>query len=168
MHRFRYGGLNTKGIYVDEDVKRMAYYHQLIMGVLIDSLLQQGDVKRALAVCKKWQQEMPQENVPYTDAALSMARCFYQAQQSHISPTQGSVDSYLGQGDEIVSNLLRRSDEWLSWIETISPARRKGSLFSCHTWLQTMQQALTVAQEFERNEMLNQYIRQYERYIQNN
>ena len=58
MHRFRYGGLNTKGIYVDEDVKRMANTHQLIMGVLIDSLLQQGDVNRALSVCHKWQQEL--------------------------------------------------------------------------------------------------------------
>ena len=69
MYRFRYGGLNTKGIYVDEDVKRMADTHQLIMGILVDSLLQQGDTKRALKVCRKWQQEMPQENVPYTDAA---------------------------------------------------------------------------------------------------
>ena len=77
MHRFRYGGLSTKGIYVDEDVKRMANTHQLIMGVLIDSLLQHGDLKRALSVCHKWQKEMPQENVPYTEYALSMARCYY-------------------------------------------------------------------------------------------
>ena len=72
MHRFRYGGLSTKGIYVDEDVKRMANTHQLIMGVLIDSLLQRGDLKRAVNVCHKWQKEMPQENVPYTEYALSM------------------------------------------------------------------------------------------------
>ena len=153
MHRFRYGGLNTKGIYVDEDVKRMAYYHQLIMGVLIDSLLRQGDMDRALAVCKKWQQEMPQENVPYTDAALSMARCFYQAGQ-------------LGQGDETVGNLLRRSDEWLSWIETITPSRRKGSGYSRYTWLKTMYQALTVAVQFDRTNIYEHYIQPYEHYIQ--
>ena len=72
MHRFRYGGLSTKGIYVDEDIRRMANTHQLIMGVLIDSLLQRGDLKRAVNVCHKWQKEMPQENVPYTEYALSM------------------------------------------------------------------------------------------------
>ena len=59
MHRFRYGGLNTKGIYVDEDVRRMANAHQLVMGVLIDSLLRQGDLHRALTVCQKWQKELP-------------------------------------------------------------------------------------------------------------
>ena len=152
MHRFRYGGLSTKGIYVDEDVKRLAHTHQLVMSVLIDSLLQQGDLHRALAVCKKWQQEMPQENVPYTEEALSMARCYYIADQ----PVQG---------DEIVSNLLRRSEEWLSWIEKIKPSRRNGSLFSRYTWLKTMQQALAVAGQFERNEICHQYNPQYELHI---
>ena len=152
MHRFRYGGLSTKGIYVDEDVKRLAHTHQLVMSVLIDSLLQQGDLHRALSVCKKWQQEMPQENVPYTEEALSMARCYYLAGQPM-------------QGDGIVSNLLRRSEEWLSWIETIKPSRRNGSLFSRYTWLKTMQQALAVAGQFERNEICHQYTPQYELHI---
>ena len=149
MHRFRYGGLNTKGIYVDEDVKRMANTHQLIMGVLIDSLLQQGDLKRALSVCHKWQKEMPQENVPYTEYALSMARCYYMTHQPE-------------QGDEIVSSLLRRSDEWLSWINTIKPSRRAGSLYNRYTWMQTMEQALVIAEQFERTEFIHQYIKQYE------
>ena len=81
MHRFRYGGLNAKGLYVDEDVKHMANTHQLLMGTLIDSLLQQNNLKRAMAVCRKWQQEMPSENVPYTEAALSMAKCYYMTGQ---------------------------------------------------------------------------------------
>ena len=151
MHRFRYGGLSTKGIYVDEDIRRMANTHQLIMGVLIDSLLQRGDLKRAVNVCHKWQKEMPQENVPYTEYALSMARCYYMAHQPE-------------KGDEIVSSLLRRSDEWLSWINTIKLSRRAGSLYNRYTWMQTMEQALVVAEQFERNEFIHQYIKQYERY----
>ena len=152
MHRFRYGGLNTKGIYVDEDVKRMANTHQLIMGVLIDSLLQQGDVNRALSVCHKWQQELPNENVPYTESALFMARCYYQAHQPQP-------------GDEIVRNLLRRSAEWLFWIETIKSSHHASSLCSQYEWMKTMQTALLVAKQFERNELLNQYIKQYEHFI---
>ena len=151
MHRFRYGGLSTKVIYVDEDVKRMANTHQLIMGVLIDSLLQRGDLKRALTVCHKWQKEMPQENVPYTEYALSMARCYYMARQPE-------------QGDEIVSDLLRRSDEWLFWINTIKSSRRAGSLYNRYTWMQTMEQALVVAEQFERSKFIHQYIKQYEHY----
>ena len=152
MHRFRFGGLNTKGIYVDEDVKRMANAHQLIMGVLIDSLLQQGDLNRALAVCQKWQKELPPENVPYTHSALAMARCYYLTHQTV-------------QGDEIVRNLLRRSDEWLSWINTITPSRRIGTLYSRYEWAQTMQKAFAVAEQFKRTELSNQYIKQYEHFI---
>ena len=152
MHRFRYGGLNTKGIYVDEDVKRMANTHQLIMGVLIDSLLQQDDLDRALSVCRKWQQELPNENVPYTESALSMARCYYQAHQPQP-------------GDEIVRNLLRRSAEWLFWIETIKSSHHASSLYSQCEWMKTMQTALVVAKQFERNVLLNQYIKQYEHFI---
>ena len=152
MHRFRYGGLSTKGIYVDEDVKRMANTHQLIMGVLIDSLLQRGDLKRAVNVCHKWQKEMPQENVPYTEYALSMARCYYMVRQPE-------------KGDKIVSTLLRRSDEWLSWINTIKSSRRAGSLYNRYTWMQTMEQALVVAKQFERTEFIHQYIKKYEYYI---
>ncbi len=144
MHRFRYGGLSQKGIYVDEDVKRLAYTHHLVMGALIDSLLRQEDLQRAMAVCQKWKQEMPKENVPYTESALSMAHCYYLAGQSQW-------------GDEIVSDLLRRSDEWLSWIETIRPSRRQGSLHSYYIWMQTMEHALVMAQQFHRTELLQQY-----------
>ena len=153
MHRFRFGGLNTRGIYVDEDVKHMANTHQVVMGILIDSLMQQGDTKRALEVCRKWQHEMPVENVPYTDAALSMARCFYQTQRAK-------------EGDKIVSHLLRRSDEWLSWIETIAPSRRSGSLYSQYSWIQTMQQALSIAVQYNRTKIYLQYSKQYEHHLQ--
>ena len=155
MHRFRYGGLNAKGLYVDEDVKHMANTHQLLMGTLIDSLLQQNDLKRAMAVCRKWQQEMPSENVPYTEAALSMAKCYYMTGKPE-------------KGDEIICNLLQRSSEWLSWIETIIPSRRSGSLYSQYTWLKILQQALAVAEQFERTEIYHQYINQYEYHIKQN
>ena len=155
MHRFRYGGLNAKGLYVDEDVKHMANTHQLLMGTLIDSLLQQNNLKRAMAVCRKWQQEMPSENVPYTEAALSMAKCYYMTGQPE-------------KGDEIICNLLQRSSEWLSWIETIIPSRRSGSLYSQYTWLKILQQALAVAEQFERTEIYHQYINQYEYHIKQN
>ena len=153
MHRFRYGNLCRKGIYADADVLHMANTHQMVMAILIDSLLQQGDTQRAVKVCRKWQLEMPEENVPYTDAALAMARCYYAARQ-------------LEEGDKIVNSLLRRANEWLSWIATIRPARRAGSLYSQYSWLQTMQQALALAARYDRTDIYQKYSKQYELYIQ--
>ena len=153
MHRYRYGGLSTPGLYVDEDVRRMANTHQFLFGVLIDSLLQQGDTQRALKVCRKWQHEMPEANVPYTDAALAMARCFY-------------LNNLPQQGDDIVRGLLRRSVEWLSWIATIDPLRRAGSAYSRSDWMQTMRQALVVAAQYDRTNIYQQYIKEYDHYQQ--
>ena len=152
MHRFRFGGLSTEGIYVDEDVKHLANTHQLVMGILIDSLLRQGDTHRALNVCHKWQQEMPEANVPYTEAALAMARCFYMTEQQE-------------QGDAIVRSLLRRADEWLTWIGTLHPKRRSGSLYSQYTWLKTMRNALAVTAAYKKKELYHQYSQQYEQYL---
>ena len=135
---------------MDEDVKRLANTHQMIMGILVDSLLKQGDTKRALAVCNKWRREMPEENVPYTDSSLSMARCFYVTRQTE-------------KGDEIVSGLLRRSDEWLTWIESISAGRRSGSMYSYYSWLETMERALAVAVQQDRKKFY-QYGEKYEHY----
>ena len=81
-----------------------------------------------------------------------MARCYYTARQPE-------------QGDAIAADLLRRSAEWLSWIETIRPSRRNGSLYSRHIWLQTMEQALHLAVQFERTELSNHYIEPYEHFI---
>jgi hypothetical protein len=114
--------------------------------------LRQGDLHRALTVCQKWQKELPPENVPYTDSALAMARCYYLASQPE-------------QADEIVRNLLRRSAEWLSWIDTITPRRRAGSSYSQYEWAQTLQKALAVAGQFNRTELSNQYIQPYEHFI---
>ena len=152
MHRFRYGGLNHKGVYVDEDTKRLANTHQLIMSVLIDSLLQQADFKRALEVCRKWQKELPNVNVPYTEYALSMARCYY-------------LTSHTVEADEIVNNLLQRSIEWLTWIETINRHRIEGSLHSRYEWMQTMLLTYSLADQFDRKEIINKYKCQYENLI---
>ncbi len=152
MHRFRFGGLNTPGIYVDEDVRHLANTHQLVMGILIDSLLEQGDTERALAVCRKWQQEMPKENVAYTEAALAMARCFYQA-------------GLPLKGDEVAESLLRRASEWLTWIDSLTPRRRAASAYSHYIWMKTLQQAMAVVSHHDRKELYKQYYKKYEHFI---
>ena len=111
------------------------------MAILIDSLLEQGDTQRALAVADKWQRELPSYNVPYTESALSLARCYY-------------VTGRTQEADAIVENLLRRSHEWLSWLQTIKSSRSAGSAYSFQRWSQIMQGASTLAQIYHRDHLL--------------
>ena len=151
MHRFKYGGLHQKGIYVDEDIMHMARTHQYVMSILIDSLLEQGDKRRAMAVAEKWEKELPDYNIPYTESALSLARCYYEHGKSQA-------------GDKIVSNLLRRSDEWLSWIATIGTGRQQASLNTALIWLKTMQLALGTAYRYDRERFVKEYHQKFEQY----
>jgi hypothetical protein len=81
-----------------------------------------------------------------------MATCYYMVRQPE-------------QGDAIVKDLLQRSAEWLSWIDTIVPSRRSGSFYTQHDWMQTMEHALAVAEQYQRTGLLHQYIKLYEHFI---
>ncbi len=152
MHRFRYGGLSRKGIYVDEDVMHMARTHQYVMSILIDSLLTKGDKQRALAVAEKWEKELPSSNIPHTESAVSLARCYYENGKTN-------------KGDTIIANLLGRSDEWLSWVATIGTNHRQASSYTVLTWLETMQRALSTAYQYERTTLVEQFHQKYENHV---
>ena len=152
MHRFRWGGISTPGIYLDAHVRYMARTHQYLLSILIETLLQENDLKRALQVCEKWEQELPQENLPYTDHALSLAHCYY-------------LDGQTEKADGIVRGLLERSTEWLTWIDTIQPNRLAGSFSSVQEWMDVMRQALSTAQQHQRKEIVNLYYTTYENYL---
>lgn len=152
MNKFRYGGLSKPGLYVDDDAKRMAHTHQFIMSILITKLMESGDMKRAKLVADKWQKELPDYNVPYTEDALAMAECYYRLKD-------------YGKADDIVTNLLERSAEWLSWYKSLEKHGMSISQFQRDSWFRTMQNALITANNNQKTKVLNKYIKTYEEYI---
>lgn len=149
MNRFRYGGLSKAGLYVDDDAMRMAKTHQFIMSILITKLMEHGDMKRARLVADKWQKELPNYNVPYTEDALAMAECYYRLKE-------------YGKADSIVRNLLERSAEWMAWYQSQESDGKPASQYQRNSWLRTMQHALVTANNYERTQLVEQYIKNYE------
>ena len=141
MERFVYGGLSTEGVYADYDVRKMVYGHQHKMGMLIDALLEQGDDVRALAVTRKWLEVFPRHVAPYDESALSMLRCLYQ--------TGNTNDA-----DVLAEDLITRSVEWLEWIHTLAPQRRKASYFTEYRWSKLLERTLGVLHHFDRQGLL--------------
>ena len=149
MNRFRYGGLSKAGLYVDDDAMRMAKTHQFIMSIQITKLMEHGDMKRARLVADKWQKELPNYNVPYTEDALAMAECYYRLKE-------------YGKADSIVRNLLERSAEWMAWYQSQESDGKPVSQYQRNSWLRTMQHALVTANNYERTQLVEQYIKNYE------
>ncbi|MBO5707327.1 MAG: hypothetical protein J6S05_10120, partial [Bacteroidaceae bacterium] len=144
MENFSYGGLYAGDVYADYDVRKMAYGHQYKMATLIDALLEQGDNERAMAVVRKWQQEMPPQVVPYDAAALSMLRCLYHT-------------GHYAEADTLAEDMLSRSLEWLEWIETLCPERRRGSAFTEYQWRRIMEKTISLLYYYDRKELLITY-----------
>ena len=144
MENFSYGGLSASDVYADYDVRKMAYGHQYKMATLIDALLEQGDNERAVAVVRKWQQEMPPQVVPYDAAALSMLRCLYHT-------------GHYAEADTLAEDMLSRSLEWLEWIETLCPERRQGSAFTEYQWRRIMEKTISLLYYYDRKKLLTTY-----------
>ena len=144
MENFSYGGLSAGNVYADYDVRKMAYGHQHKMATLIDALLEQGDNERAMAVVRKWQQEMPQQVVHYDAAALSMLNCLYHT-------------GHHAEADTLARDMLSRSFEWLGWIDTLNPERRRGSALTEYQWKRVMQQIVSLLYHYDRKKLLTTY-----------
>ncbi len=65
MHRFKFGGVNTPGIYLDETVMRMCLTHKMLMVELAEHLFDEGQHDKALEVLTKMDRELPPANVPH-------------------------------------------------------------------------------------------------------
>ena len=64
MFRYRYGGLNKPGLYIDETVMRMCYTHRRLFGQLALHLIAEGQKAKALKVLQKAEKELPTYNIP--------------------------------------------------------------------------------------------------------
>ncbi len=66
MTKFKFGGVKTKGIYLDETVLRMCYTHRMLMVDLAMNLYLENKKDSAMKVLDKMEAELPAYNVPHT------------------------------------------------------------------------------------------------------
>ena len=78
MNRFKWGGLDKPGLYIDETVMRMCYTHRHLLAQLAMQLIAEGQNAKAEKVLRKVEKVLPEYNVPYTfmSGAADMARAY--------------------------------------------------------------------------------------------
>jgi hypothetical protein len=65
MNEFDWGGIDTPGLYMDENNLRMTIHYRYAFSVLAGALVDEGKVDSAKLVLDECVQHMPEENVPY-------------------------------------------------------------------------------------------------------
>jgi hypothetical protein len=78
MYRYRYGGLNVPGLYIDETVMRMCYTHRRLFGQLALHLISEGQKGKAMKVLQKAEKELPVYNIPmnYMSGGADFAKAY--------------------------------------------------------------------------------------------
>lgn len=78
MNKFKWGGVSTPDLYIDEPIMRMIYTHRRTLATLALHLISEGKKAKALKVLQKAEKELPAYNVPnvYMSGAADMAQAY--------------------------------------------------------------------------------------------
>ena len=77
MEEFDWGGLDTPGIYMDENNLRMTIHYRYAFSVLAGALRDEGKIDSAKAVLDECVQHMPEETVPYNAGITPLIQGYF-------------------------------------------------------------------------------------------
>ena len=109
MNKFKFGGVDKPGIYLDETVMRMCYTHRRLLSLLAMNLVQEGKDKQAKAVLDKAEKALPSYNIPhdYQSGSLDLAKAY-------------ALTGQTKKAQEIIENLWKKSTEYMLWYCSLS------------------------------------------------
>ena len=101
MHKFKWGGVNTPSIYLDENVMRMCKSYRIaLFSKLAAALIAEGKNEQAVEVLDKGMEVLPPVNVPLDYSALSMGELYYQ-----LGEKEKAEAIYTGIADNAMRNV---------------------------------------------------------------
>lgn len=82
MNKFKWGGMSTDGVYMDENNLRMTMNLRNNFARLAESLILEGKKEQAKKVLAECMKEMPRKNIPYNYFMLPIAEVYYKLEMS--------------------------------------------------------------------------------------
>ena len=131
MTRYRYGGLDKKGLYLDETVLRMCYTHRRLFAQLALQLISEGKIKKAKAVLAKADKVIPAYNVPlnFLSGAADLARAY---------ALVGDKKKAL----EYINAAWKDAEQFARWYLALSQSNFNASQSSCLTQFYILNQII--------------------------
>ena len=112
MNKFKFGGIDKPGIYIDENAMRMCHSHRRIFSQLVQQLMREGKKDKAKAALDYAEKMIPAYNVPYDwqNGAVQMAEAYYQLGET-------------AKADEMMKALADKAVEYLTWYLSLDDNR---------------------------------------------
>ncbi len=112
MNKFKFGGIDKPGVYIDENAMRMCYSHRRIFSQLIDQLLREGKTDKAKKALDYVEKMIPAVNVPYDwqNGSLTLAEAYYK-----LGDTENA--------DRLAVALADKAVEYMTWYMSLDERR---------------------------------------------
>jgi len=158
MNKFKWGGVDKPGIYIDETVMRMCKsYRHYLFGELAAALAGEGEKEKALAVLDKGMEVLPPDNVPLEwGTADLVARVYLELGQRE-------------KGEQILNALLESSMRNLRWYERMRPALQSEIQLDRERDIAIAQNTLSLGRQYNpefAESSLKEFEEFYRKYIQ--
>jgi tetratricopeptide (TPR) repeat protein len=121
MHKFKFGGIEKEGLYLDETVLRMAQTHRRMFVQVASQLIKEGKNEKALKALDYCQQVIPSKNVPH-DYVMSSSK---EMAEDYIA-----LGEY-AKAEEILDELGNRAVEYITWYMSLDDERLALSYENC-------------------------------------
>ena len=138
MNKFKWGGLNKKGLYLDETITRMCYTHRRLVAQLALQLALEGKKDKALEAMAKVEKEIPEYNVPmnYMSGAADMAQAY-----TLCDKKQKALQIY--------DKLWKNSEQYAKWYLSLSDRGFSMSQNDCFMQFQMMMSIMQAVDEID-------------------
>lgn len=112
MNKFKFGGMDTEGVYIDENAMRMCLTHRRTFVQLASQLIESGELDKAKEVLQVCSEKIPASNVPHDFQSYShtMAETYY-------------VLDMQEEGDAIARTLADKSSAYIDWALSLSDSK---------------------------------------------
>ncbi len=140
MDRFKFGGLSTPGLYIDETLMRMCYTHRRLLAQLANALIDERKVEKARNVLAKANKEIPEYNVPlnYMSGSFDIAKAYIRLGQKD-------------KGFKMLDKMWNNSVQYLNWYMSLDYNRFRQSMYDCNLNFQMMYSMLQVAEQYNQS-----------------
>ncbi len=109
MNKFRWGGMDKPGVYIDETVMNMCKsYRGALFGELALALIEEDQTEKAVAVLDRAMQVLPAENIPLDRSAIILADAYLEA---------GEIEK----GEQILNAIADHYMRSIRWMNRLKP-----------------------------------------------
>ena len=138
LNKFRYGGLDKPGLYLDETVRRMCATHRRLFAQLALALLNEGKTDKVKKVLEKCDKEMPDYNVPHD----------YMSGSLELASAWGAIGNKK-RAKELAEEVWKQSQQYLEWYISQDKNYLMASKRDCDMHIYIMQNVLQTMDEVD-------------------